>query len=116
MRDSDAERILDLKADLVCVAPYNSAGTSSRCSSCSGLATYRNEGNTSIDAIEAGILALGDRVSEPTRAEAIVGRMRPRRQRLAERLRGVSETAARSLLVGAASRPGRNSTDRRRDP
>ena len=108
MRDSGAERILDLNADLVCVAPYNSADFL-KVIERSGLATYRNEANASIDAIEAGILALGARVGEPARADEIVGRMRSRRQQLLQRLRDVS-TRPRVLYWSAGFTAGRGST------
>ena len=108
LRDSDSERIIDLNADLVCVALYNSADFL-KVMERSGLAIYRNEANGSIDAIETGILALGDRVGERTRAEEIVGRIRSRRERLAERLREVSKRP-RVLYWSAGFTAGRGST------
>ena len=108
LRDIDAERIIDLNADLVCVAPYNSADFL-KVIERSGLATYRNEANDSIDAIETGILALGDRVGERARAETIVGGMRTRRARVAERLRGIAHRP-RVLYWSAGFTAGKGST------
>jgi iron complex transport system substrate-binding protein len=108
LREANSERIIDLNADLVCVAPYNSADFL-KVLERSGLAIYRNDAYHSIDAIEIGILALGDRVGEPVRADEIVGRMRARRQRLAERLRDVSKRP-RVLYWSAGFTAGRGST------
>jgi iron complex transport system substrate-binding protein len=108
LRDGGAERIIDLDADLVCVAPYNSADFL-KVIERSGLATYRNEANTSIDAIETGILALGDRVGERGRADEIVARMRARRAAVAERLRSVAHRP-RVLYWSAGFTAGKGST------
>jgi iron complex transport system substrate-binding protein len=90
VRDVDAERIVALTPDLVCVAPYNSADLLAVIER-SGVSVFRNEAVNRIDEIEAGIVALGDRLGEPERAQALVDRMRARRQRVAERLSGESK-------------------------
>jgi iron complex transport system substrate-binding protein len=88
-RDTDPERIIALNPDLVCVAAYNSADFLQMLER-SGLPVHRNEAYRSMDQIEAGILDLGRRVGEPTRAREMADRLRARRQALAERLRGIA--------------------------
>lgn len=88
LRDSDPERIIGLNPDLVFVAPYNSADFL-QVMERSGLPVYRNEAVTGIEQIETAIRDVGKRVGEEERADALVQRMRQRRQRLAEQLRDI---------------------------
>jgi iron complex transport system substrate-binding protein len=108
VRGKDVERIIGLNADLVCVAPYNAADFLEVLKR-SGLATYRNEANRSIDAIEMGIVALGARVGETAQADKIVGAMRSRRKRLADRLTSVT-TRPRVLYWSSGYTAGPGST------
>jgi len=85
LRDMNVERIVALAPDLVCVAPYNTADAL-RLLERSGLALYRNEALEGIDAIEAGVSRLGERVGEPERARTLVASLQAPRRRLADRL------------------------------
>ncbi len=89
LRDVDLERLMTIKPDLVCVAPYNSADFLTVIER-AGVTLYRNEAINSFEEIEAGIVTLGHRVGEPERATALVDEMRSRRVKLADRLRGVT--------------------------
>ena len=108
LRDTDLEQIVALAPDLVCVAPYNTADAL-RLLERSGLSLYRNEASRSIDEIEAGVRWLGERVGEPERARELVGRMRDRRRRLAERLRDLPHRP-RVLFWSAGFTAGRGTT------
>lgn len=103
-----AERIIGLAPDLVCVAPYNSADALELLKR-SGLSTYSNESVRTIDEIENGLTALGERVGEPERARLVIERMRARRRRLSERLNGVP-LRPRVLFWSAGYSAGRGST------
>jgi iron complex transport system substrate-binding protein len=107
-RDASPERIIALKPDLVCVAPYNTAD-SLELMARSGLSIYRNESVTSIAEIEAGLEQLAARVGEPARGRAMVERIRERRRRLADRLRGVTRRP-RVMFWSAGFTAGRGST------
>jgi iron complex transport system substrate-binding protein len=108
IREFRAERIIALAPDLVCVAPYNSADTLELLKR-SGLSTYSNESVRTIDEIEAGLAALGQRVGEPQHASILIERMRSRRRRLADRLIGVPRRP-RVLFWSAGYTAGRDST------
>lgn len=108
LQEGSAEQILAFQPDLVCVASFNSADFL-KVIKHAGLAAFRNDYCDSIDEIEHGILELGSRVGEPARARQLVGRMRDRRQHLADRLRGVSERP-RVLFWSAGFTAGRNTT------
>jgi iron complex transport system substrate-binding protein len=104
LRDTAPERVLALGGDLVCVAPYNSADFLHLLEH-SGVPTYRNSATHSLDEIEAGILALGERIGEVERARQLVERMQQRRERLARRLRGL-EARPRVLFWSAGFTAG----------
>ncbi|HWB09966.1 MAG TPA: ABC transporter substrate-binding protein [Pirellulales bacterium] len=106
--DAAAERIVGMNPDLVCVASYNSAD-SLEVLRRSGLALYQNEACQSIDEIEAGLLAFGQKVGEPNRAAEVVRRMRERRRRLADRL-GEIPDRPRVLFWSAGFTAGRKTT------
>jgi iron complex transport system substrate-binding protein len=108
LRDLDVERIIALAPDLVCVAPYNTADAL-RLLERSGLALYRNEALEGIDAIEAGVRRLGERVGEPERARALVASLQARRRRLADRLRDLPHLP-RVLYWAAGVTAGRGTT------
>jgi iron complex transport system substrate-binding protein len=108
LSDADAERIIGLTPDLVCVAPYN-AFDFVKLLEQSGLAIYRNESVHSIDEVEAGILALSERVGEPERGRQLVERMQARREQIAARLRDLPRRP-RVLFWSAGFTAGRGST------
>jgi iron complex transport system substrate-binding protein len=108
LRDTSVERVLGLVPDLVCVAPYNSADFL-KVLERSGLTVYRNEAFHSLDEIEAGITALGERVGEPERGRALAEQMRIRRRQLADRLRDVPHRP-RVLYWSAGFTSGRQTT------
>lgn len=108
LRQGDAERIVGMQPDLVCLAPYTSADLRDLLQG-AGLPVYRNEAVHSLDEIEAGVRALGERVGAPERAARLAGRMQERRRRLAARLRGMA-TRPRVLFWSAGSTAGRGST------
>lgn len=108
IHEVSAERIIALRPDLVCVAPYNSADALELLKR-SGLSTYSNESVRSIDEIENGLTALGERVGEPERSRLLIEGMRGRRRRLAERLSGVTQRP-RVLFWSAGYTSGRGST------
>lgn len=108
MGEANLERIVALAPDLVCVAPYNTADSLELLAR-SGLSIYRNESVSSMDEIETGLETLGVRVGEPERGRALVERMRGRRRRLADRLRGVAKRP-RVLFWSAGFTAGRGST------
>src|SRR3954447_6053946 len=107
-REMNLERLVALGADLVCIAPYNTADSLVLLER-SGLSIYRNEAVDSIDEIEAGLLALGARVGEPARARALVERMEEHRRRLAARLEGLSRRP-RVLYWSGGFTSGRGTT------
>lgn len=88
LKDKDAERIIGLRPDLVFVAPYNSADFLQVLER-SGLPAYRNEAVHSLDEIQEGIAALGQRVGEPQRARALVEQVQGRRQQLTQQVANV---------------------------
>jgi iron complex transport system substrate-binding protein len=108
LKDTDAERIITLGPDLVCVAPYNTADFLKLLER-SGLPTYRNDTVHSLDEIEIGIRALGERVGEPDHAATLVAQMRGQRQELANRLKGVARRP-RVLYWSAGFTAGRGTT------
>jgi iron complex transport system substrate-binding protein len=108
LRDTDPERIIGLRPDLVCLAPYNSADFL-KVMERSGLSIYLNEASQTMDEIDAGILELGKRVGEPERALELVERMRARRKQLAHKLREVQHRP-RVLYWSAGFTAGRRST------
>ncbi|HVX10941.1 MAG TPA: ABC transporter substrate-binding protein [Pirellulales bacterium] len=89
VRAAETERIVAMSPDLVCVASYNSADSLELLRR-SGLPVYQHNDCQSIDEIEANILDFGTRIGEAARAAKIVGSMRERRQRLAEKLRQIT--------------------------
>jgi iron complex transport system substrate-binding protein len=97
-----------LNPDLVCVAPFNSADFL-KLMERSGLPVYRNEASHRIDEIEQGILDLGQRVGEPAKAAALVGRMREQRRQLGEKLKDVKHRP-RVLYWSAGFTAGLNTT------
>lgn len=108
LRDADPERIIALNPDLVLVAPYNSADFL-KVIERSGLPVYRNDAFFSIDQIETGILDLGKRVGEETRAQDLVQRMRDRRKRLADKVADVARRP-RVLFWSAGMTAGTRTT------
>jgi iron complex transport system substrate-binding protein len=108
LREADAEQMIGLTPDLVCVASYNSIDFIHLLEN-SGLSIYRNEAVNSIDEVEAGILILGERVGEPERARELAAKMQQRRRRIAERLKGVTERP-RVLFWSAGYTAGPRST------
>jgi iron complex transport system substrate-binding protein len=108
LRGAAAEKIVALAPDLVCVASYSSADFLTSLERC-GLSVYRNDAYHTMDEIEAGILDLGRRVGEPARAAEVVGQMRDRRQRLADKLRNVADRP-RVLFWSAGATAGRQTT------
>ncbi len=89
LRDVDLERLMTIKPDLVCVAPYNSVDFLTLIER-AGVTLYRNEAINSFEEIEAGIIVLGRHIGESERATVIVDEMRSRRAKLADRLRDVT--------------------------
>lgn len=105
---ADLERIVGLRPDLVCANPYNSADFLDLLRA-SGLATFRFDAVTSFEGIEKCILALGERVGEPARAQAVVDAMHKRLAAVDERLRGVQKKP-RVFYWAAGWTAGRGST------
>jgi iron complex transport system substrate-binding protein len=108
LREADAERIIGLNPDLVCVASYNSIDFIQLLER-SGLTPYRNESVHSIDEVEAGIERLGERVGEPARARQLARRMQDRRKDIASRLHGLRQRP-RVLFWSAGATAGPGST------
>jgi iron complex transport system substrate-binding protein len=108
LREANAEQIIALRPDLVCVAGYNTAD-SLRLLERAGLSIYRNESVHTIAEVEAGLVRLGDRVGAPARARAVVGRMRDRLHALEERLKGEAHRP-RVLYWSAGYTSGKGST------
>jgi iron complex transport system substrate-binding protein len=108
LRDTNLERLVALAPDLVCVAPYNTADALTLLKR-SGLAVYRNEALEGIDAIEAGVSRLGERVGEPERARTLVASLHARRRRLADRLHDLPHRP-RVLYWAAGVTAGRGTT------
>jgi iron complex transport system substrate-binding protein len=108
LREADAERIIGLTPDLICVAPYNSIDFIQLLDR-SGLAIYRNESVHSIDEVESGIQQLGERVGEPERARRLATQMQARRREIADRLHGLRERP-RVLFWSAGFTAGPGST------
>jgi iron complex transport system substrate-binding protein len=108
LREADAERIIGLAPDLVCVATYNPLDFIDLLER-SGLAVYRNEAVNSIDEVITGIEKLAERVGEPQRGRELADRVRTRRKQIAERLGGVRERP-RVLFWSAGFTAGSGST------
>ena len=108
LREADAERIIGLNPDLVCVAPYNSIDFIQLLER-SGFTVYHNESVHSIDEVEAGIQQLGERVGEPERARQLVSQMQARRKAIADRLQGLRQRP-RVLFWSAGFTAGPGST------
>jgi iron complex transport system substrate-binding protein len=82
---ANAEKIVALRPDLVCVNPYNSADFVAQIEG-AGIPVFRYENPTTFAAIRAGIVALGERVGESVKARALAERMDVRLDALAKRL------------------------------
>lgn len=108
LQAASVEKVLAMKPDLVCVASYNSADFLTVIEH-AGLTVFRSPDCRTMDEIEDSILNLGRHVGKPLRARQVVDRMRDRRQRLAERLRGAAERP-RVLFWSAGFTAGRKTT------
>ena len=108
LREADAERIIGLTPDLVCVAPHNSIDFVQLLQH-SGPPIFKYEWVNSIDEVEAGIQKLGERVGEPERAHCLAVKMQAKRKRIAERLKGLRERP-RVLFWSAGFTAGPRST------
>lgn len=108
LKDKDAEGIIGLSPDLVCVAPYNSADFLQVLER-SGLPAYRNEAVHGLDQIQEGIATFGQRVGEPQRARELVDRMQERRQHLARQV-GNAKRRPRVLFWSAGFTAGSGTT------
>jgi iron complex transport system substrate-binding protein len=108
LSEADAERIVGLRPDLVCVAPHNSIDFVNLIER-SGLPVYRNDAVNSIDEVETGIEQLAARLGEPQRGSELVKRVRTRRAQISERIRTVLERP-RVLFWSAGYTAGARST------
>lgn len=84
---AELERLVALRPDLVVVSEYSEADFLHQLEK-SGLRWHRMEGLTSLPAIRAAILALGDAVGEPAAARKLVARYDERLATLATHLAG----------------------------